>query len=243
MKLNLGGIVPLSTSDYSGKSAYVVFFRGCPYSCPDCHNQHLQTGSNIVDTSKIKQDIKENNLISAVLCSGGECCAQPDALLDLARCAKTNNKSFGIQTSGAYPKTVQKLISEGLLDKLFLDIKAELQPADYDRATGHPVQHTLGFGNLASLVKSCIRMCDEKCEIEFRTTVFPWQRNKLIPMLEHILIDLTNLVDTPCTWRLQIGIPKDKAIKPLDKKELQEYADQINSLFKSHINLVVGTGA
>jgi pyruvate formate lyase activating enzyme len=243
MKMNLGGLVPLSTSDYSGKASFVVFFRTCPYRCPNCHNEHLQTGSNIVDTSEIKKAIQENYLISAVLCSGGECTAQPDALLDLARCAKTNNKAFGIESSGAYPKTLRKLISEGLLDKLFLDIKAELQPADYDQATGHPVQHTLGFGNLAALVKSCIRICQDKCEIEFRTTVFPHHRSNLIPMLEHILIDLTNLIDTPCTWRLQIGIPKDKTIKPLAKEELQEYANQINSLFKSHINLVVGTGA
>lgn len=243
MKINLGGTVPLSTSDYSGKAAFVVFFRGCPYRCSECHNKHLQAGSNIVDTLEIKKSIKENYLTSAVLCSGGECCAQPDALIDLARCAKTNNKFVGIETSGAYPKTIQKLISEGLLDKIFLDIKAELRASDYDRATGHPVQHTLGFGNLASLVKSCIRICSGRCEIEFRTTVFPWQRNTLIPMLEHILIDLTNLVDTPCTWKLQVGIPKDKAIKPLSIDELTEYAKTMNNLFKSHIKLVVGSGA
>ena len=48
MKVNLGGIVPLSTVDWPGRAALVVFLRGCPLRCPHCHNQRLQSGDSSV---------------------------------------------------------------------------------------------------------------------------------------------------------------------------------------------------
>jgi len=49
MKVNLGGIVPLSTVDWQGKASMVVFLRGCPLRCPHCHNRELQTGKSLVE--------------------------------------------------------------------------------------------------------------------------------------------------------------------------------------------------
>ncbi len=51
LKVNFGGIVPLSTVDWLGRAALVVFLRGCPLRCPHCHNQKLQTGESIVASS------------------------------------------------------------------------------------------------------------------------------------------------------------------------------------------------
>lgn len=48
LKVNLGGIVPLSTVDWPGRAALVVFLRGCPLRCPHCHNQRLQSGDSSV---------------------------------------------------------------------------------------------------------------------------------------------------------------------------------------------------
>ncbi|VVB70161.1 7-carboxy-7-deazaguanine synthase [uncultured archaeon] len=48
MLMNLGGIVPLSTVDWLGRAAMVVFLRGCPLSCPNCHNFELRTGDSSV---------------------------------------------------------------------------------------------------------------------------------------------------------------------------------------------------
>jgi len=47
--VNFGGIVPLSTVDWLGKAALVVFLRGCPLRCPHCHNHALQTGESEIE--------------------------------------------------------------------------------------------------------------------------------------------------------------------------------------------------
>ena len=62
MLVNFGGIVPLSTVDWLGRAAMVVFLRGCPLRCPHCQNQMLQTGERFVAlhtiASRIVSEVK-----------------------------------------------------------------------------------------------------------------------------------------------------------------------------------------
>jgi len=54
--------VPLSTVDWPGKAAMVVFLRGCPLRCPHCHNRSLQLGESSVAfhtiASRIVSEVK-----------------------------------------------------------------------------------------------------------------------------------------------------------------------------------------
>ena len=44
--LGIGGFVPLSTLDYPGQLAAVIFCQGCPWNCGYCQNSHLIPASN-----------------------------------------------------------------------------------------------------------------------------------------------------------------------------------------------------
>lgn len=62
MRVNLGGIVPLSTVDWPGRAAMVVFLQGCPLRCPHCQNRLLQSGERYVSlhyiASRIVSEVK-----------------------------------------------------------------------------------------------------------------------------------------------------------------------------------------
>jgi len=62
MKVNFGGIIPLSTVDWPGRAAMVVFLRGCPLRCPHCQNRQLQEGERLVAfhdiASRIVSEVK-----------------------------------------------------------------------------------------------------------------------------------------------------------------------------------------
>ncbi|MDP3395539.1 MAG: anaerobic ribonucleoside-triphosphate reductase activating protein [Methanoregula sp.] len=125
IKLNFGGFVPLSTVDWRGRSACTVFFRGCPVRCAYCQNLTILAGKDERDIEQIIEMIRGSLLaISGVVFSGGEPTAQKEALLYLARAAKTMGLAVGVHTNGVYPATLEALIKEKLIDHVALDIKA-----------------------------------------------------------------------------------------------------------------------
>jgi pyruvate formate lyase activating enzyme len=77
--LKVGGFVPLSTTDFPGQLASVVFCQGCPWRCAYCHNPHLQPapGEALLDWRWIIARLeRRRGLIDAVVFSGGEPTAQ-----------------------------------------------------------------------------------------------------------------------------------------------------------------------
>jgi len=123
--LNFGGFVPLSTVDWLGRSVCTVFFRGCPVRCAYCQNHAILSGKDMRDLDEIIGMIKGSLLaISGVVFSGGEPTMQKDALLALAKAAKSRGLDVGIHTNGVYPETLSALIGNQLVDHVALDIKA-----------------------------------------------------------------------------------------------------------------------
>ena len=196
MKVNLGGIVPLSTVDWTGRAALVVFLRGCPLRCPHCQNQDLQEGDSSIafhvvasrivsqvkgeigtvksfapqslqiDLEEASERVRSKPFVNALVISGGEPLLQHEQCARLFRLARSLHLDTGLETSGCYPERLGELLKKGLLDKVFLDIKANLIDPDYERATAKS-----GF---ASRISKSLRACMESgVSMDVRTTIFP----------------------------------------------------------------------
>ena len=95
--LRVGGLTPLSATDWPGQLSAVVFCQGCPWRCSYCHNPHLLAFRGAGEISW--QDVlaflgRRAGLLDAVVFSGGEPLAQ-HALADAMRAVK--RMGFGVE--------------------------------------------------------------------------------------------------------------------------------------------------
>ncbi|MEA1965718.1 MAG: anaerobic ribonucleoside-triphosphate reductase activating protein [Euryarchaeota archaeon] len=171
--MTANNIIPLSTVDWYGRAATVVFLMGCPYRCPYCHNHALlemgKISSEPADIEEIESEIKKNSLlISAVVFTGGECFQQFDALLHLAEFTHDHGLLVGVQTNGYYTGRIRQMIDAHLVDLICMDVKAPLT---------RDVYLTICGIDAASHVSDSLGLCglcrENKIDFEARTTVFP----------------------------------------------------------------------
>ena len=148
----VGGITALSTLDYPGELAAVVFCQGCPWRCRYCHNSHLVprvphsdcTWDDVLDLLR-----RRRGLLDAVVFSGGEPTLQRD-LPDAVSEVRAMDFRVGLHTAGCYPERLAALLPS--LDWVGLDIKA--LPQDYAALTGVPDSAEPAFTSLAHVVES-----------------------------------------------------------------------------------------
>lgn len=248
MKINLGGIVYLSTVDWPGKASMVVFLRGCPLRCPHCQNRDLWDGESFSDLSQIRNEMKKamafgcaseqitldesirrmkaKPFISAFILSGGDPLMQPEQTLALLGTAKSMGLSTGLETSGYYPDRLSLLLNKSAVDHVFLDMKAALKEPEYARATGRR--------DIAKLVLESLRICmGSGVPLEVRTTIFPEMPSFI--ELGEIAETLSMLKDEFPGHRLnsiviQQGRPREREFEPVSWDELDAMASSIEWL-------------
>jgi pyruvate formate lyase activating enzyme len=163
-RLRLGGLTPLSSADYPGQLAAVVFCQGCPWRCGYCHNPHLLPARGAVEIAW--DDVlaflrQREGLLDAVVFSGGEPLSQL-ALADAVRTVGRMRFRVGLHTGGAYPERLAAVLP--MLDWIGFDIKAPF--TEYASVTGVP-----GSGEKART--SARLVIESGVAHEFRTTVHP----------------------------------------------------------------------
>lgn len=173
MSVNIGGIVPLSTVDWHGKSSVVLFLNGCPFRCGYCHNYNLLAQNCPTELSRVKKRILESKpFISSVVFLGGEPLMQGDAVEEIAVFAKENGLFVGIHTNGFYPDAVKNLIDKNLADKFFIDIKAPFEQEIYGKTIG--VISGSIFEKMIPNIQKTLEIVDKSSvDLEIKTTVFP----------------------------------------------------------------------
>ena len=194
--LAVGGLTPLSTTDWPGMLAGVVFCQGCPWRCPYCQNPSLRPfgpgerpWAGVLDWLGGRA-----GLLEAVVFSGGEPLLQPD-LGAAMEAVRDLGFSIGLHTSGQDPEALARVLPR--CHWVGLDLKAPR--ADYGRITGVRT----GSGGAGAAWRCLDLLRESGLPFEVRTTWHP------ALLTEAGLLTLAHELSQagPLTWAVQAFQP------------------------------------
>ncbi|KAA0983255.1 anaerobic ribonucleoside-triphosphate reductase activating protein [Pseudomonas sp. ANT_J28] len=160
--LRVGGMVPLTTIDYPGQLACVLFCQGCAWRCRYCHNPQLipPRGTDEVDWRRVLAFLqRRQDLLDAVVFSGGEPTLQ-DGLLGAMDEVRAMGFRIGLHSAGIKPAAFAKALTGA--DWVGFDVKA--LPEDSQAITRVEGSGTANWRSLEHLLASGV-------DYECRTTV------------------------------------------------------------------------
>lgn len=161
----LAGLQKMTLLDFPGKVACTVFFQGCNWRCPFCHNSELLSGpaESPLATDDFLRFLKaRKGLLDGVCISGGEPTLHP-GLPALAAEIKAMGYAVKLDTNGSRPDVLKMLVEQGLVDYVAMDIKNS--PAEYPATAGVQDPH------LVAVEESIQYLVSGAVPYEFRTTV------------------------------------------------------------------------
>lgn len=193
--LQVGGFTPLTTLDYPGELAAVVFCQGCPWRCRYCHNPDLldrrcTTRPGWDGVLSVLQ--RRRGLLDAVVFSGGEPTLQP-GLADAMSAVRQLGFKVGLHSAGCYPDRLARVLP--LVDWVGLDIKA--LPDDYPALTGVAGSGGRAWRSLQLLVASGV---DHEVRVTVHDALLP--RSKLTALLARLVTaGVGPIALQACQWR------------------------------------------
>lgn len=209
----MGGLTPLTTIDYPGELAAVVFCQGCPWRCRYCQNTDLLPGRgrNELPWERVLELLeRRRGLLDAVVFSGGEPTLQA-ALAAAIRDVKALGYKTGLHSAGIYPKRLERVLPE--LDWVGLDIKA--LPEGYPEITGIPGSGKAAWDSARRLIATGVAH-------EIRLTVHPalLPRERVEELLRRLdAMGADRVVLQPC----RTGHGVDPSLHPLATADLESY--------------------
>ncbi len=171
--MNIKGFVDTSFVDWDGRVSCVVFTGSCNLRCTYCYNfglvLHPEKFESIPEELILDFIEEHSDFLDGVCITGGEPTLQKDLE---GFCRKV--KGFGVQvkldTNGTNPQFLRKLIDDGLIDYVAMDVKARLEPAAYSGVAGTNLN-----GGVSDIKRTIGVIIGSGIEHEFRTTVVPGQ--------------------------------------------------------------------
>jgi len=161
----IAGLVKFSLNDYPGKTCAVVFTRGCNFRCRYCHNPELVLPEKYapeISPDEIFDFLEtRRNKLDAVCVTGGEPTQHPD-LPEFLKKIKKMGFLVKLDSNGTRPEVLEKIIADGLVDYIAMDIKAPFE--DYKNITCVAAAPE-------KLKKSVQIILDSGLPHEFRTTI------------------------------------------------------------------------
>ena len=163
--MKISGLQKLTLLDFPGRVACTVFLGGCNLRCPFCHNSQLLGGDaeELMDRVALLDFLrKRQGVLDGVCITGGEPTLHAD-LPELLRSIRALGYAIKLDTNGTNPRLLRRLIDEGLVDYVAMDVKNG--PDHYAETVGIE-----GF-SLAAIEESIRILLEDKTDYELRTTV------------------------------------------------------------------------
>ena len=165
-QVKISGLQKLTLLDFPGKTACTVFLGGCNFRCPFCHNASLVLGSdgseNIPEEEFLAFLESRRNRLDGVAVTGGEPLISDNAEA-LIKKIKALGFAVKLDTNGTYSERLSRLIENGLVDYVAMDIKNS--PHKYAKTIG------LSSAPLGKIEESIHLLMNGKVGYEFRTTL------------------------------------------------------------------------
>lgn len=224
--MKICGIQKTSLVDWPGRMSTVIFTGGCNFNCPYCHNSQLidpevEAEYSVGETLDILE--KRRHLVDSVVISGGEPTLQSDLHAFISK-LKSMGFKVKLDTNGSNPDVLKKLIEDGLLDYVAMDVK--------DTRIWY-VLYSNGYGiELINELETSINMLIfGDIPYEFRTTAARGLHNiatfknigRWIKGAENYYIQ---------NYRESEGV-SDKDLEPFYKDELEKFADAVRPYVKN----------
>ena len=172
MKLDIFGFIENSFVDWDGMITSIIFLPRCNFRCPFCHNKELVSDWKSLDDRRVdSRDVidvlrKNKEWIDGLTVTGGEPTLHVDALIPFLETVRKTGIKIKIDTNGANPSALKKLVEMKLVDYIAMDVKARLDEDAYAKACGVD-------GFLSNVKESIKFIMSCGIDYEFRTTVVP----------------------------------------------------------------------
>lgn len=178
--MEISGFEKMTLTDYPGSVAAIVFTQGCNFKCPFCHNSDLIYFKNgVIDENEVLDYLgKRKKMLDGVVITGGEPTMQKD-LIGFLNKVRDLGLKVKLDTNGAKPEILQKIIDLNLVDYIAMDIKSSQN--NYSEVSGVKVDINKIRESISIIKKS-------KLDFEFRTTVVKNYHNyeSLLEICEYV---------------------------------------------------------
>lgn len=164
--MRIDGLQKMTLLDFPGKVACTVFTGGCNFRCPFCHNALLVTELPQKPDYTVDEILgflkKRQGLLDGVAITGGEPLMNPE-IDSFIREIRKLGYSVKLDTNGSFPERLEKIVNDGLIDYVAMDIKNCKKK--YAETVG------LSSFDLSKVERSVDFLKNGSVDYEFRTTV------------------------------------------------------------------------
>ena len=161
--MRIGGFNKLTTQDFPGNLACIIFTNGCNFDCDYCYNRDLvESHAPEISEDEIFSYLNQRkNMLDGVVISGGEPTIWND-LIPFMEKIKELGLKIKLDTNGYRPEVLKEILDKNLVDYIAMDIKALFN--EYYKIVNKKL-------DTDKLIESINLIKKSKVDHEFRTTI------------------------------------------------------------------------